>query len=121
VEAPILGVPRLRLAAARETVDVAFNLVPVGEDAGRSADGDGVVFPRPLLLLLLPLCCFALGLFDRRSGRQSVRRLPRLPRHLELLSFGSLDQRPRSRQHLCRRLSEFSSRCVTWAPRTMLQ
>jgi hypothetical protein len=114
-DAPLLGVSRLRLVAAlerlenatRETADVAFNFVPIGEDAVGSADG--VVFLR-LSLLLLPLGRFALGLFDRRSGRQSVCRFPRLPRHPEqLLSLGSLDQRPSSRQHLGRRLRDFVS------------
>jgi hypothetical protein len=61
--------------AARETVDAAFNFVPIGEDAMGSANGDGVVFLRLLLLLLqlcrLPRCRLgrlALGLFDRRSN-----------------------------------------------------
>jgi hypothetical protein len=65
---PLLGVPNLRFATAferlvdapLETMNVALDLVPIGEDAVRAPNGDGIVFL--WLLLLLPLGSLALGL-----------------------------------------------------------
>jgi hypothetical protein len=59
------------VGAAGEATHIAFDLVPIGEDAVGTANGDGVVFLR-LPLPLLPIGSFALGLFGCRSGRHGV-------------------------------------------------
>ena len=67
-KAPLLLVPSLRLAVAFERlvaavgvpINVALDLVPIGEDAASASSGDGVISLRPLLLL--SLCSLALGL-----------------------------------------------------------
>jgi hypothetical protein len=91
VNAPLLVVPNLRLAtaleqlvdAARETTNVAFDLVPIGEDAVRPANGDGIVF-LCLPLLLLPIGSLALGI--------RICQILSLPRCLKPLGLGSLGQ-----------------------------
>jgi hypothetical protein len=106
VDTPFLGVPNLRIVAALERLvdaagkatHIAFDLVPIGEDAVGTANGDGVVFLR-LTLLLLPIGSLALGL--------SVCRFPRLLHHLEPLGLGSIGQRTSGRQHLSRLFHEF--------------
>ena len=91
MNAPLLGVPSLRFAtaferlvdAAGETTNVALDLVPIGEDAVRPANGDGIVF-LCLPLLLLPIGSLALGI--------RICQILSLPRFLKLLGLGSLGQ-----------------------------
>ena len=88
---PLLVVPLLRLATALErlvdaagvTTNVALDLVPIGVDAGGTANGDGVV------LLGLPLL---LPLFGKLSLGLSICQILSLPRFLKLLGLGSLGQ-----------------------------
>jgi hypothetical protein len=107
VNPPLLVVPRLRLATALErlvdaagvTTNVAPDLVPIGVDAGGTANGDSIIL-LGLPLLLPPFGKLSLSLSAGRSLSLLLRLNP--------LGLGSTGQRLSGRQHLSRLCLEFA-------------